>query len=120
MAYDQALADKIRQYLITVPKTTVEEKEMFSGLCFMVNGKMCVNVSENNLMCRFDPALYDELVERHGFENMVMRGKILKGYCYVSPEGFRSKKDFDYWMNLCLDYNAKAQLSKRRKKPAQK
>lgn len=114
MAYDTKLADRIREYLSTIPKIKVKEKEMFSGVVFMVNGKMCVNVSHENLMCRIDPSEYDHISERKGFLPMVMRGKELKGYCYVSPEGFKSKKDFEFWMKLCLDFNPKAKASKKK------
>jgi TfoX/Sxy family transcriptional regulator of competence genes len=115
MAYDIKLADRIREYLVQMPGLKVEEKEMFSGLAFMVNGKMCVNVSGENLMCRFDPALHDDVAERHGYEPMIMKGKELKGYCYVQPVGFSSRKDFEYWVNLCLQYNERAKSSKKKK-----
>jgi hypothetical protein len=114
MAYDLKLADRIRAYLSEIPKIKVKEKEMFSGVVFMVNGKMCVNVSHENIMCRFDPALYEDVTERKGFLPMIMRGKKLKGYCYVSPDGFKSKKDFEYWMNLCLTFNPNAKASKKK------
>jgi hypothetical protein len=115
MAYDIKLADRIREYLVQMPGLKVEEKEMFSGLAFMVNGKMCVNVSGENLMCRFDPALHDDVAERNGYEPMIMKGKELKGYCYVQPVGFSSRKDFEYWVNLCLQYNERAKSSKKKK-----
>lgn len=116
MAYSTKLADRIREYLVQFPELRIEEKEMFSGLIFMVNNKMCVNVSGENLMCRFDPDLREEVAERNGFQPMIMKGKELKGYCYVNPVGFRSKKDFEYWVNLCLDYNEKAKSSKKIRK----
>jgi TfoX/Sxy family transcriptional regulator of competence genes len=113
MAYDIKLADRIREYLVKFPRLKINEKEMFRGIVFMVNGKMCVNVSGENLMCRFDPALYPEVAEKDGFNPMIMKGKELKGYCYVSPSGYKSKKDFEYWVNLCLDYNERAKASKK-------
>jgi TfoX/Sxy family transcriptional regulator of competence genes len=115
MSYDTQLADKIREYLSEFPDLKIEEKKMFSGVSFMVNGKMCVNVSNENLMCRFDPTLHDQIAERNGYEPMIMKGKEVKGYCYVHPFGFKSKKDFEYWINLCLDYNKKAKASKKNK-----
>lgn len=115
MAYDVKLADRIREYLVQLPHQKVEEKEMFSGLVFMVNGKMCMNVSGENLMCRIDPALHDVIAEKRGFQPMIMKGKELKGYCYVTPLGFQSKLDFEYWVDLCLDYNKKAKASKKKK-----
>lgn len=113
MAYNTRLADRIREYLVKFPTLKVEEKEMFRGLTFMVNGKMCVCVSGENLMCRFDPALLETVAERAGFQPMIMKGKELKGYCYVDSSGYQSKKDFEHWVNLCLDYNERAKSSKK-------
>ena len=81
----------------------------------MVNDKMCVNVAGEKLMCRFDPALTETVAGKNGYLPMIMKGKELKGYCFVEPHGFKSKKDFEYWVNLCLDFNEKAKSSKKRK-----
>lgn len=115
MPYSTKLAERVRTYLDAVPKIKVQEKEMFRGLAFLVNGKMCVNVSGDNLMCRFNPELEDEVVERTGFQPMIMKGKQLRGYCYVGEEGYKSKANFEYWLNLCLDFNEKAKSSKKKK-----
>ncbi len=112
MAYNPELADRIRMYLKNIPLISVEEKKMFGGLAFMVNGKMCVNASGDNLMCRFDPKLTEELAGRNGFKTMVMKGKIYYGYCYVEPKGFGSETDFKFWVNLCLDFNDAAKSSR--------
>lgn len=111
MAYNEQLADRVREALEDVPN--VEEKKMFRGVTFMVNDKMCVSVSNDELMCRIDPALTDEVVEMNDVRPMLMRGKTLKGYVYVAEEAIRTKKDFDYWINLCLAYNPKANKSKK-------
>ena len=113
MPYSEKLAARIREALSTIPM--VEEKKMFRGLAFMVNGKMCVNVSGEEMMCRFDPALQETLAEKEGFRTMVMKGMVFKGYCYVSQDAIKSKRDFDFWINLCLDFNAKAKASKKKK-----
>lgn len=115
MAYDTKLAQRIRTYLSKYPELEIEEKEMFKGLVFMVQGKMCVNVSGDQLMCRFDPSLIDEIAERNGYSPMIMKNKVMKGYCYVDEPGFKSPKDFDYWMQLCLTFNSKAKASKKKK-----
>ena len=120
MAYSTKLADRIRTYLDNIPKIKVEEKEMFRGLAFLVNGKMCINVSGENLMCRYNPALEDEVAERAGFQPMIMKGMQLRGYCYVSEEGYKSKPNFEYWLKLCLDFNDKAKASKKKKTTAKK
>ncbi|MFZ1289239.1 MAG: TfoX/Sxy family protein [Melioribacteraceae bacterium] len=111
MAYNEKLANKIRVVLSEIPN--VEEKKMFGGLAFLVNDKMCINVSGENLMCRYDVKLEDKISKKKGFENVLMKGKIFKGYCYVKLEGFKTKKDFDFWLNLCLQFNEKAKSSKK-------
>ncbi len=116
MAYDTRLADRIREFLNDVPVTDIQEKEMFRGLVFMVNGKMCINVSGDNLMCRFDPVLQEQLELKEGYLPMVMKKKEIKGYCYVEPQGFKNKRDFEFWLNLCLDFNKKAKSYKKPKK----
>lgn len=116
MAYDTLLADRVREYLAEFPKLEIEEKEMFGGLAFLVNSKMCVNVSGQNLMCRFDPTLTKELSEKAEFVPMIMKGKEYKGYCYVEPIGIKTQKNFEFWINLCLDFNERAKSSKKRNK----
>jgi hypothetical protein len=86
---------------------------MFGTLNFMVNEKTCICVAGENLMLRFDPDLQEELSEKNGYESMYMKGKVYKGYCYIRPEGFRTKKELDYFVNLCLDYNDRAKPSKK-------
>lgn len=114
MAYNTKLADKVREALAS--QADVEEKEMFRGVCFMVNGKMCVCVSDNELMCRIGEEATAAVVEENGIRQMVMRGKVLNDYIYVSEEAWHRKQDFDRWIKLSLDFNPKAKASKKKKK----
>jgi TfoX/Sxy family transcriptional regulator of competence genes len=114
MAYNEKLRDRIREALAHLPK--VEEKKMFRGITFMVNNKMCVSVSGEEMMCRFDPALQETAAEKRGFRPMIMKGREYKGYGYISEEGIKSKKEFDYWVGISLDFNKMAKSSKRKKK----
>ena len=114
MAYNIRLADRVREFLVLVKGIHIEEKEIFGGLAFLVNDKMCINVSGDNLMCRFDPALQGEVAGRTGYSPMIMKGKELGGYCYVEPAGFKTKKDFEYWIDLCLAFNGKAKSAKKK------
>lgn len=116
MPYDPNLAARVREYLSQREAFQVEEKKMFGGLAFMVNGKMCINVGDDQLMCRFDPELTEQLSTRIGFLPMIMNGKEYKGYCYIDPIGYQSQEDFEFWINLCLDYNNKAVISKKKPK----
>lgn len=114
MAFNEKLADKIREALVELP--LVEEKHMFGGVCFMVDGKMCVGVIKDEMMCRIDPALEEEILERTGCRLMDFTGKKMKGYFYISEEGLKKKKDFDYWIGLCLEFNIIAKASKKKTK----
>jgi TfoX/Sxy family transcriptional regulator of competence genes len=111
MPYNESLAARIREALSHLPK--VEEKFMFRGVCFMVNGKMCVCVGHDEMMCRVDQATFEEGVERPGSRAMMRNGKALKGYVFVSEEGWKARKDFDYWIKQCLDFNSQAKATKK-------
>lgn len=115
MAYNINLVNKVREYLAEISGIEIEEKEMFNVLNFMVNGKTCVCVSGENLMLRFNPNLQEELSNRNGYETMLMKGKEYKGYCYINPEGFKDKKDFEYCINICIDYNKISKKSQKKK-----
>ena len=60
MAYDNYLEERLRNHLMGIPQIIAEEKRMFGGLDFMVNEKMCINVSKERLMCRFERYSYCE------------------------------------------------------------
>lgn len=113
MPYDLQLADRIREYLSNFPGITIEEKEMFRGLTFMVNGKMCVCVSGDEMMVRFDPELQDELSEKNGFRAMRMKNREYKGYGYIAADAIRAKKEFGFWVKKCLEFNPRAKSSKK-------
>ena len=116
MAYDEKLADRIREKLAHFPDEALEEKHMFGGICFMIKGKMCIGVVKDEMMCRIDPDLTEQVLEKTGCRYMDFSGKPMKGYFFISEEGMHSKKDFQYWIDLCLDFNTRAKASKKKKK----
>jgi TfoX/Sxy family transcriptional regulator of competence genes len=113
MPYNEKLADRIRKALADLPN--VKEKKMFGSLAFMVNNKMCITAGPNRIMCRIDPALHQEAITRKGSHTVKMRGREYKGYVHVDEESIQSKKDFDYWVTLALDYNTSAKASKKKR-----
>ncbi|MBL7703657.1 MAG: TfoX/Sxy family protein [Ferruginibacter sp.] len=115
MAYNEKLADRVRELIALTHKIT-EEKKMFGGLCFMVNDKMCVGVESERLMVRLNPDLYDEVMEKEGCTPMDFTGKIMKGYVFVDIDALNTKKKLDYWIQLALDYNQTARASKKKTK----
>lgn len=114
MAYNEKLADRVRE-LISRTHTISEEKKMFGGLCFMVNDKMCVGVEKERLMLRVDPALTDEVLEKEGCRPMDFTGKVMKGFVFVDAAVLHSAKTLAWWVGLALDYNKVAKSSKKKK-----
>jgi len=112
MAYNEKLAVKVRTALAHLSK--VEEKKMFRGITFMVDGKMCVSVSNDEIMCRIDPELHDAVVKKKGSRPVIMGGREYKGYVYVNEDGVKTKRDFDYWIGLALEFNKRAKASKKK------
>ena len=112
MAFNEKLSNRIREAISHLPK--VEEKYMFGGVCYMLNGKMCIGVVKDEMMCRIDPEIYEEALERKGCREMIFSGKPMKGYVFVSEEGMKTKKEFDYWIGLCLEFNKKAKAAKKK------
>jgi TfoX/Sxy family transcriptional regulator of competence genes len=111
MPYSEKLANRIRESLADLPD--VEEKKMFRGITFMVNTKMCVSVGGDEMMCRIDPAIHDEIIEKNGVREMIHGGKVMKGFVYVNETELKTKKALDYWIDLALGFNAKATSSKK-------
>lgn len=114
MAYNIKLANRIRETLAHLPD--VEEKEMFRGTCFMVNGKMCVCVSEDEMMCRIGERQVEKALENNYVRQLVMRDKPAKDFVFISEEGYHRQEDFDHWIKLALDFNPQAKASKKRVK----
>lgn len=113
MAVNEKLTDKVREAFAHLSR--VEEKRMFRGITFMVNGKMCVSVGNDEIMCRIDPLVFEEALERNGCRPMIHGNRIMKGFVFVDKNGYGRKKDFEYWINLAIAYNKKAQPAKKKK-----
>jgi TfoX/Sxy family transcriptional regulator of competence genes len=112
MAYNEDLANRIREALIARGIEDIEEKKMFRGLCFMVDGKMCVCVSADEMMCRIGPG-YKDALELNGIRGMIRNGKPLKDFVYISPEVMKTKKEFDSWIDKSLAFNKFARATKK-------
>ena len=113
MAYNEKLAARIREKLEHTPR--VKEKEMMGGLTFMVNDKMCIGIIKDEMMCRIDPTMQESVLSRTGCRIMDFTGRPMKGYVMVDDTGIKSRKDFDYFVDLCLSFNKAAKSSKKRK-----
>ena len=114
MAYNEKLADRIRESLSEIPK--VEEKQMMGGLTFMVNGKMCVGIIKDEMMCRIAPAIHETEIEKQGCRTMDFTKRPMKGYVMIDNSGMKTKKDFDCWIDLSLAFNKQAKAAKKKTK----
>jgi TfoX/Sxy family transcriptional regulator of competence genes len=103
MAYDEDLADRIRELLGALKG--VEEKRMFGGLAFLVNGNMSVAASgRGGLMVRVPPTETDSLLSRRHVEPMVMAGRETRGWLRVSADGVKTTRQLRSWVTRGVDY----------------
>ncbi|RZA01854.1 MAG: TfoX family protein [Sphingobacteriaceae bacterium] len=112
MAYNEQLANRIREALVDQPH--VEEKTMFKGLCFMVNGKMCLCASGDEMLCRIGPDIFEQALKTNGVRGMIRNGKPLKDFVFLSEEAMRTQKQFDYWVNAAIAFNPRAKATKKK------
>lgn len=115
MAYNEILAERVRQ-ILAHKKLPMEEKKMMGGLTFMVNGKMCVGISKDDLMARIAPEVYQDALSKKGCRPMDFTGKPMKGFVFIDPQGTGSDKELENWVQLALDFNSRAKASKKAKR----
>src|SRR4051794_26208895 len=103
MAYDEDLANRIRELIAGAPDVT--EKRMFGGLSFLAGGNMAVAASgQGGLMVRVDPGETDALVAKPHAGPMVMRGREMQGWLRVADDGVRTKRQLEPWVRRGLAY----------------
>jgi len=118
MAYDEMLAQRIREvfFRLNVPFL---EKKMFSGVCFLVDNKMCCgthidrSTQESLLLSRISEAEAIKAIELPFVLPMNFTGKPMRGYIYVCEEGIESLKGLNFWIQLCLNFNPSAKKSRK-------
>ena len=103
MAYDEDLADRIRDALRD--EDGVTEKRMFGGLAFLVNGNMAVSASgQGGLLLRVDPAETDAVVREDGVTRFQMRGRAMDGWVRVDPSVTTSDPELTRWVRVGVAY----------------
>jgi len=96
MAYDEALADRIRRVL--GPRPDVTEKQMFGGLAFLLDGKMFCGLAKGRLMVRVGAERHAEALARPHVRPMDFTGRPMTGYVYVDPAGYRTDRTLAAWI----------------------
>lgn len=98
MAYDEAIAARIRDLLAAEPDVT--EKKMFGGLAFLVDGNMAVAASsKGGIMVRVDPDERDALLARTKAEPMIMRGSPTAGWLRVDAGHLTRRAQLATWVD---------------------
>ncbi|MBB2992662.1 TfoX/Sxy family transcriptional regulator of competence genes [Mycolicibacterium iranicum] len=103
MAYDADLAERVRE--LVAPERGVEEKRMFGGLAFLINGNMAVAVSsKGGLMVRVPPEETAAYLSREHVGPMIMAGRETRGWLRVSADGLGTKRQLSPWVARGVDY----------------
>ncbi len=103
MAYDEDLADRIRELIAAEPG--VVEKRMFGGLAFLIGGHMSVSVSRlGGLLLRVPPEQTESLRAKPHAGPFEMRGKVMDGWLRVEPEGIATRRQLERWVGRGVDY----------------
>ncbi|KAA3629275.1 MAG: RNA methyltransferase [Proteobacteria bacterium] len=101
MAWPEAaeqLAQRIRPLLQAHPG--FDEKRMFGGLCFLLNGNMCCGVTkEARLMVRVGGDAYDDALRQPHATEMDFTGRPLKGMVFVDAPGFAHDNQLAEWID---------------------
>jgi TfoX/Sxy family transcriptional regulator of competence genes len=102
MAYDEDLADRIRQVTSGVPGLT--EKKMFGGIAFMVNGNMACGPIKNGLMVRIGPDAYEEALEQPEASELGFTGRPMRGMIEVGSEALADDEVLEDWVRRGIDF----------------
>jgi len=103
MAYDEDLANRIRELIAGEPGVT--EQRMFGGLAFLVGGNMSVAASgQGGLMVRVAPEETEALVGKPHAGRFEMRGRAMQGWLRVDAEGVRTKRQLEPWVRRGVAY----------------
>ena len=103
MAYDEDLANRIRELIAESPD--LEEQRMFGGLAFLIGGHMSVAASgQGGLLVRVDPDETEALVGKPHARAFEMRGREMRGWLRVDPEGARTKRQLEPWVRRGVGY----------------
>ncbi len=96
MAYDEALAERIRKAV--GPRPDVTEKKMFGGVAFLLDGKMFCGVASSDLMVRVGPERYEAALAEPHVRPMDFTGRPMKGYVFVGADGLQTVKAVKKWV----------------------
>lgn len=102
MAFDEALAARVRTVLTGAPGIT--EKRMFGGLAFLRHGHMFVGISGDELMARVGKDAHAASLARRHVRPMDFTGKPMVGYVFIAPAGLAKDIELRFWVEHCATF----------------
>jgi len=102
MPFDESLAARIRDALGR--KKGVEEKKMFGGIGFLLNGNMLVGVWKDSLIVRLGPDNYDDALQEPHVREFDITGRPMKGWIMVESEGFEDDDHLIDWIERAMKF----------------
>jgi TfoX/Sxy family transcriptional regulator of competence genes len=102
MAFNEALAERIRQRLAR--RKNVEQKKMFGGVGFLLNGNMLVGVWKDSLIVRLDSGEGAEALKEPHVREFDITGKPMKGWVLVEPEGVEDDEQLSAWIQRAAKF----------------
>jgi hypothetical protein len=102
MAFSEALAERIRQALHR--KKGVEEKKMFGGIGFPLNGNLLVGVWKDSLIVRLGPEDSEEALLEPHVKEFDITGRPMKGWVLVEPEGVTGDNQLKGWIQRAVKF----------------
>lgn len=102
MAFDEHTAQRVRDIL--AEECVANEKRMFGGLAFMVNGHMCCGIVGQDLVVRIEPDEHQKALSHPHVRAMDFTGRPMKGFVYLSPPGYRTKEELRKWVRKGLRF----------------
>jgi len=96
------LAERLRETYAGLDDIT--ESRMFGGIAFMLNGNMSCGTAKDGLVVRVGPALYDDALMRPHAVHMDFTGRVMRGFVFVKPPGYKADSALKTWVDLSLSF----------------
>lgn len=102
MAYDEGLVQRMREALAAIPD--IDEKKMFGGIGFLLNGNMACGVNKDDLIVRVGPDAYETALAEPYTKDFDMTGRPMKGWVVVRPAGYATDEMLKGWVQRGVDF----------------
>ena len=102
MSEDEALAGRIRPLLSR--RKGFSERNMFGGVCFMINGNMCAGTWKGSLIVRLDRKKHDETLAEPHTKPANITGRIMRGWALVEPAGIETESGLIVWLDRAAEF----------------